>query len=152
MTSEFSMEAELLESSSNESQSSSTTTSRHSTPRFNTSRTPPVRKSKNDLANDVLVSVGEHFKKPREPKQEDRFDIFGKNVASKLREVENNNKLQRILAEKQINDVLFDAEMGNLTSYCKTDNQRPTEFVDDDLECYSVRNVSISSFVENFQP
>lgn len=42
---------------------------------------------------------------------EDRFDMIGKNVATKLREIPNK---QRIFAEKLINDVLFEAELGSL--------------------------------------
>lgn len=42
---------------------------------------------------------------------EDRFDVYGKNVAMKLRQLPND---QRMLAEKAINDVLFEAEMGTL--------------------------------------
>ncbi|KAG8305657.1 hypothetical protein J6590_065577 [Homalodisca vitripennis] len=44
-------------------------------------------------------------------KREDRFDMFGKNVAAKLRSLPQE---QRIYAEKEINDALFDAEVGAL--------------------------------------
>jgi len=57
-----------------------------------------------------LLSVKDHFKQPRI--KDDRFDVFGKNVAMKLRDVSN---CQRVLAEKLINDILFEAEMNNLT-------------------------------------
>jgi hypothetical protein len=43
---------------------------------------------------------------------EDRFDIFGKHVAHTLRGVD---PRQVLVAEKLINDVLFEAQMGNLT-------------------------------------
>lgn len=43
--------------------------------------------------------------------KDDRFDIFGKNVAVKLRDLP---KDQRLMSEKIINDTLFQAEMGNL--------------------------------------
>ena len=59
----------------------------------------------------MLKSVNEHFKRPRPP--DDRYDIFGKNVANVLRDV---LAPQRILAEKFINDVLFHAQMGTLTT------------------------------------
>nr|CAI5836731.1 unnamed protein product [Callosobruchus analis] len=77
---------------------------------------PPRRKQNApdsmDLSNEVLQSVNEHFKRP--PVKEDRFDIqvFGKNVAMILRELP---KQQRLLAEKIINDTLFQAEMDTLT-------------------------------------
>lgn len=69
------------------------------------------RKAINEnLTNDVLESVQNHFKKPVSNK--DRFDIFGENVAAKLRDLIKN---QRILAEKIINETLFEAEMESLT-------------------------------------
>jgi len=40
------------------------------------------------------------------------FEITGKNVASKLRIL---TKEQRIIAEKLINDVLYEAQLGILT-------------------------------------
>lgn len=62
------------------------------------------------LVNEVLLTVKEHFKKPRTT--EDRFDVICKTVAMKLRELP---KHQMLIAEKLINDTLFQAEMGNLT-------------------------------------
>jgi hypothetical protein len=44
--------------------------------------------------------------------KEDVFEITGKNVASKLRTL---TKEQRIIAEKLINDVLYEAQLGSLT-------------------------------------
>jgi hypothetical protein len=44
--------------------------------------------------------------------KEDMFNITGKNVASKLRIL---TKEQRIIAEKLINDVLYEAQLGTLT-------------------------------------
>uniref|UniRef100_A0A2A4JLJ7 MADF domain-containing protein n=1 Tax=Heliothis virescens TaxID=7102 RepID=A0A2A4JLJ7_HELVI len=46
------------------------------------------------------------------PAHNDRFDIFGANVAAKLRDL---SKRQRIFAENLINETLFEAEMDNLT-------------------------------------
>lgn len=63
-----------------------------------------------NLSNEVLLSVREHFKKPQEV--EDRYDHFGKTVAMRVRSLE---KRQRLIAEKMINDILFEAEMGSLT-------------------------------------
>ncbi|KAL7634867.1 UNVERIFIED_CONTAM: hypothetical protein RMT77_015244 [Armadillidium vulgare] len=45
-------------------------------------------------------------------KQDDPQDIYGKHIANKLRALQG---YQRTLAEKLINDVLFEAEMGTLT-------------------------------------
>lgn len=44
----------------------------------------------------------------------ERYDIFGKNVAIKMKDICDNT--QRLLAEKLINDVMFLAEMGLLTT------------------------------------
>lgn len=56
------------------------------------------------------MTVRDHFKRPC--LEEDRFDIIGKSVAIKLRGVA---KRQSLIAEKIINDVIFEAELGNLT-------------------------------------
>lgn len=71
-------------------------------------RPRPTRK--NTLTDEVLRSVNDHFKRPRNV--DDRFDVYGKNIGMKLRELP---KQQRILAEKIINETLFLAEMGSLT-------------------------------------
>lgn len=57
-----------------------------------------------------MLSVKDHFKQPQI--KDDCFDVFGKNVAMKLRDLSNS---QRVLAENLINDILFEAEMNNLT-------------------------------------
>lgn len=57
----------------------------------------------------MLVTVRDHFKKPI--LQEDRYDLMGKTIAMKMRGLEVN---QRLIAEKMINDILFEAEMGTL--------------------------------------
>ncbi|XP_072398310.1 uncharacterized protein [Diabrotica undecimpunctata] len=62
------------------------------------------------ITTEVLQTVQNHLKKPTATN--DRFDIFGANVAAKLRDL---TKHQRILAEKIINETLFHAEMENLT-------------------------------------
>lgn len=42
---------------------------------------------------------------------EDEYDAVGRNVAAKLR---NMRMDQRIIAEKLVNDILFEAQLGNL--------------------------------------
>ena len=44
--------------------------------------------------------------------KEDMFEITGKNVSSKLRIL---TMEQKIIAEKLINDVLYEAQLGSLT-------------------------------------
>ncbi|XP_063535902.1 uncharacterized protein LOC134745756 [Cydia strobilella] len=68
------------------------------------------RLGKNTLTEDVLKSVTDHFKRPKQ--SDNRFEVFGKNIGMKLQELP---KEQRIIAEKIINDTLFLAEMGSLT-------------------------------------
>ncbi|RVE39903.1 hypothetical protein evm_015447 [Chilo suppressalis] len=80
----------------------------------NSARRPkPKRKNEDNLVNSVLQSVNDHFQRPRdEVRKEDRHDIYCKSIASKLRDLP---RQQRMLAEKLMNDVLFEAEWGNLT-------------------------------------
>jgi len=54
------------------------------------------------LVNDRLQDLG----------KEHMFEITGKNVASKLRIL---TKEQRIMADKLMNDVLYEAQLGSLT-------------------------------------
>ncbi|KAG8231412.1 hypothetical protein J437_LFUL012422 [Ladona fulva] len=77
----------------------------------------------NTLRNEVLMSVKEHFKKPC--KQEDRLDMFGKIIVMKLRDLDPN---QRRYAEKFINDVLFEAEGGNLDATYAFVRQVPPQY------------------------
>lgn len=70
-----------------------------------------VKKKNNELTTDVLLTVRDHFKRP--PIQDDRYDLLGKTIAVRLRGLE---KRQRLMADKLINDVLFEGEMGTLTS------------------------------------
>ncbi|XP_023228021.1 uncharacterized protein LOC111628457 [Centruroides sculpturatus] len=82
-----------------------------------TRRSCPSKQSRVDqesLTNEILLTVKDHFKKPHV--QNDRFDIFGKNVAMKLRGLP---KQQMLIAEKLINETLFQAEMGTLTLFHK---------------------------------
>ncbi|CAH1995857.1 unnamed protein product [Acanthoscelides obtectus] len=90
----------------NSPETASTSTQISSRPR------PPKRKSNSnphsldspDLSTDVLQVVKEHFKRPL--LSEDRFDIFGENVAMRLRDLPIQ---QMLIAEKIINDSLFQA-------------------------------------------
>lgn len=63
-----------------------------------------------DMAKEMLVQVNEYFKKPRI--EEDRFDVVAKGFAIKLRGLP---QQQMLIAEKLMNDTLFQAEMGSLT-------------------------------------
>lgn len=62
------------------------------------------------LVNDRLQDLG----------TEDMFEITGKNVASELRILTNE---QRIIAEKLISDVLYEAKLGTFNKNFKTNSQ-----------------------------
>lgn len=71
-----------------------------------------AQKRKSEKLNtDVLVAVRDHFKKP--PSQDDRYDLMGKSFAMRIRALE---KRQRLIVEKRINDIIFEAEMGMLNT------------------------------------
>lgn len=75
------------------------------------------------LENEVLLSVRDHFKKPR--LEEDRFDIIGKAIAIKLRGLP---QQQMLIAENIVNETLFQAEMGRLTTTHKLVNETTAVF------------------------
>nr|CAH7753324.1 unnamed protein product [Callosobruchus chinensis] len=78
-----------------------------------TSRPNLAKKRKSEeLTNDVLVSVRDHFKKP--VAQDDRYDLMGKSFAMRIRALE---KREALIVEKRINDLLFEAEMGMLNPH-----------------------------------
>ncbi|KAJ3635599.1 hypothetical protein MTP99_008495 [Tenebrio molitor] len=75
---------------------------------------PPNKKrlretQEQSFTDEVPRTVKEEFNTPRVA--EDRFDVFGKLVAMKLRSLP---KEEMLLAEKYISDTLFHAEMGDL--------------------------------------
>ncbi|KAB7505045.1 hypothetical protein Anas_13418 [Armadillidium nasatum] len=79
------------------------------------------KRKQRDIENDIkagneLELVGERLKSF---KSEDCFDVFGKHIAHKLRRLKDH---QNILAQKLINDVLFEAEMEALTNDFKVLN------------------------------
>ncbi|KAJ8971541.1 hypothetical protein NQ317_014973 [Molorchus minor] len=69
------------------------------------------RKGKCDIqqTDDILSLVGERLR----ANDNDQCTIFGKNVAAKLRGLA---KETRLYTEKLINDLLFEAEIGNVTN------------------------------------
>ncbi|XP_074027710.1 uncharacterized protein [Leptinotarsa decemlineata] len=69
--------------------------------------------TKVDEADEVLTMVGERL---RNQKADDAFNIFGNNVAAKLRTLP---RQTRLYTEKLINDLLFEAEMGNIDKHTK---------------------------------
>lgn len=74
-------------------------------------RTSGRQKKQKTDSDSILKVVGERLQNCR---QEDAFDIVGRNIAEKLRQLE---PTMRIYAEKVINDALFEAQLGTLTRY-----------------------------------
>lgn len=101
----------------------------------------PPKKKADSIVSDVLLSVQNHFKRPAI--KEDRYDVFAKSVAIKMREL---SKTQRLIAEKIINDTLFEAELGNLTFTHKLHNDNHTQqFTFDQQPQYSHSPLNWSS-------
>lgn len=79
--------------------------------------TPLTRKKQKhstvSAANSVLAMIGERIAASR---KEDEFDIVGRNVASKLRKMTPN---MQVIAEKLINDVLYEGQIGLLKPHTK---------------------------------
>ena len=67
----------------------------------------PKRRKRSDPTDQLVGLATEYFKKP-----EGEEDVLAKSWAYKLKRLVGNQKL---FAEKLINDILFEAEMGNLT-------------------------------------
>lgn len=91
------------------------------------------------MQTEVLLSVRDHFKRPK--MNEDRYDVSAKGFAMRLRELE---KRQRIIAEKLMNDILFEGEMGNLTL-----NHKLTTAAETTSSCYARNHSSNSNFSTN---
>jgi len=72
---------------------------------------------------------------------EDRYDVSAKGFAMRLREME---KRQRIIAEKLMNDILFEGEMGSLTL-----NHKLTTTAETTSSCYARNHSSNFNFSTN---
>lgn len=88
------------------------------TPSIPNKRNNKRKTNSTDKADEILGIVGERLRNP-----EDEFTIIGKNIACKLRRLPRDAKL---FAEKLINDVLFQAELGELNRYTKIISENPT--------------------------
>jgi len=72
----------------------------------------PNFKQKCNKAEEVLEKVSKQL----DVEKEDQYSVIGKNIAFKLRDLPNEAKL---VTEKIINDVLFEAQMGNITRHTR---------------------------------
>lgn len=88
-------------------------------PKLNISRPPrwlySGKRERVTEVDNVITSVGKRLTEMTETLVEDKHDVFGRNLAHKLRNLPND---QRIYLEKLINEGIFEAELGNLTKYC----------------------------------
>ncbi|XP_067009730.2 uncharacterized protein [Anabrus simplex] len=77
-------------------------------------RTPPrqLKRKRKTEVDSILTCIGKQL---TERRAEDRHDIYGRNIAHKLRHLPND---QRIYVEKIINEAIFEAELGNLNRNC----------------------------------
>lgn len=69
----------------------------------------------------MLRIVGDRLATVR---QEDEYDVVGKNVAAKMRSLDPE---QKIYAEKIINDALYEAQLKNLSRYSRLHNPESNE-------------------------
>ncbi|KAF5308019.1 hypothetical protein FQR65_LT18284 [Abscondita terminalis] len=70
------------------------------------------RGRKTDPRDDLLITINERLNRPKaDGHEKDRFHVYGDNVAIRLRALPTD---QKIMAEKLINDVLFEAECNTL--------------------------------------
>lgn len=72
----------------------------------------PNFKRKCNKAEEVLEKVSKQL----DAEKEDQYSVIGKNIAFKLRELPNET---RLVTEKIINDILFEAQMGNITRHTR---------------------------------
>lgn len=83
----------------------------------------PTLKRKVTKADEILDKVAQQL-----DAKEDKFDIIGKNLANKLRELPQDIA---IITEKLLNDIVFEAQMGNVTRYTlqnSSNNLRNTDY------------------------
>lgn len=73
------------------------------------------RTRNDDNVDELINNVGNCITKISHSKPLDNHDIFGQNVAHKLRNMTNE---QRIYTEKLINDAIFEGELGTLNRNC----------------------------------
>lgn len=108
----------------------------------NSSRSSASRKRKrqdeNNKAQSLMTLVNEKLSSCR---REDEYDIIGKNVAQKLRQLPSQMK---VFAEKLINDSLFEAQLGNLNRYAFISVPQPLQSMQSNngYNCTAITQVS----------
>lgn len=91
------------------------------TDQVNSSKRPTVRRSKTikqkrdeeefQLMKGLATSLSNRYKHPKQTKQDSAVDVFGSYVTKTLSEL---NQPMRNIAQFQINNILFQAQMGTL--------------------------------------
>lgn len=75
-----------------------------------------ISKSSNSLIRTIQNEDNNVCSKQFENIKEDKFDVIGKNLANKLRELPDD---VAIVTEKMLYDIIFEANMGNVTKFTK---------------------------------
>ncbi|CAK1583795.1 unnamed protein product [Parnassius mnemosyne] len=83
------------------------------------SRSFKRKQPSNSESQSILRTIGDRLSSIR---QEDEFDIIGKNVGSKLRSL---SAIQNIYAEKIMNVTLYEAQLNNLSRFSLLSNPLP---------------------------
>ncbi|KAL4708468.1 hypothetical protein ACJJTC_014350 [Scirpophaga incertulas] len=103
-------------------------------------RKPPSSTTNSSESQSILRIIGNRLSTLRE---DDEYDIIGKNIAAKLRFL---NSLQKIYAEKIINDTLFEAQLNNLSRYSRLSNPALPNLT------YANQQADNNSYVNQSQP
>lgn len=91
----------------------------------NESERSSTYRNKSKRKIDMCEQISENVNKKLQNDSSDEFDIIGQNIAHKLRKLPKDVKL---ITEKMINDVLFEAEIGNINMATKLSlNQAPSK-------------------------
>lgn len=83
------------------------------TPRSISQASSRAAKRRNDKCDEVLDVIQKRFTTPSNV--DDKFTLIGKAWACKLREL---SQEQAIHAEKLVNDIFYEAQLGTLNRYC----------------------------------
>ena len=82
------------------------------------------KRRNSELTTEVQSTTHADFKKPKHHKQQpDRYDLIGNTIAVRLRGLE---KRLSLITEKNINDILFNAEMSQLDSSSQINFNSPS--------------------------
>lgn len=113
---ELESQADSLSTEASSSQSSKST---FASPPMVSPSCPQINVPRSTLKRKILEKVSHQL----DYVKEDKFDIIGKNIANKLRELPSDIAT---VTEKLLNDIAFEAQMGNITRQTKVILQETT--------------------------